>query len=277
MAHRLADDEGGPAPGNLTNMNGASAGPAGDQAVVREVVARLDSTLAASSARVELRFAGEDLGPGPEEFPPARDDHDPGLVERLVVSAAKLAWERVAAEKWRAFVRDLEAPLVFAGFAEPLARRYQVSDGKQATVYIGGQYYSGSPGVSLRVGHRHRSAPSYRNDPLAWLRLLRGVTEARYAGEETLRGTPCRMVILSKVVRELRPARGPALTEEEDNPAEFTVWFDEHHVRQIQTDVFSGDNRKAGTKILELWDFGVPVVSLDWTRFPGRPGQAQSP
>jgi hypothetical protein len=272
MAHRLADDEGGPAPGNLTNMNGASAGPAGDQAVVREVVARLDSTLAASSARVELRFAGEDLGPGPEEFPPARVDHDPGLVERLVVSAAKLAWERVAAEKWRAFVRGLEAPLVAAGFAEPLARRYQVSDGKQATVYTGGQYYSGSPGVSLRVGHRHRSAPSYRNDPLAWLRLLRGVTEARYAGEETLRGTPCRVVILSKVVRELRPARGPALTAEEDNPAEFTVWFDEHHVRQIQTDVFSGDNRKAGTKTLELWDFGVPVDSLDWTRFPGRPG-----
>jgi hypothetical protein len=104
---------------------------------------------------------------------------------------------------------------------------------------------------------------------------MRGVTEARYAGEETLRGTPCRMVMLSKVVRELRPARGPALTEEEDNPAEFTVWFDEHHVRQIRTDVFSGDNRKAGTVTPELWDFGVPVDSLDWTRFPGRPGQAQ--
>jgi hypothetical protein len=142
-------------------------------------------------------------------------------------------------------------------------------------VYAGGQYYSGSPGESLREGHRHRSAPSYRNDPLAWLRLLRGVTEARYAGEETLRGTPCRMVILSKVVRELRPASRPAITEEEDNPAEFTVWFDEHHVRQIQTDVFSGDNRKEGTVTLELWDFGVPVDSLDWTRFPGRPGPAQ--
>ena len=76
-------------------------GPAGDQAVVREVVARLDRTLAASSARVALRFVGEDLGPGLQELPPAREDHDPGLVERLVVSAAKFAWERVAAYRVR--------------------------------------------------------------------------------------------------------------------------------------------------------------------------------
>jgi hypothetical protein len=93
------------------------------------------------------------------------------------------------------------------------------------------------------------------------------------SGEETLRGTPCRTVILSKVVRELRPVRSPALSEEEDDPAEFTVWIDERHVRQIQTDAFafafSGDNRKVGTNTLELRDFGVPVDSLDWTRFPG--------
>jgi len=75
--------------------------PAGDQALVREVVARLDRTLAASSARVALRFVGEDLGPGLQELPPAREDHDPGLVERLVVSAAKFAWERVAAYRVR--------------------------------------------------------------------------------------------------------------------------------------------------------------------------------
>jgi len=53
--------------------------------------------------------------------------------------------------------------------------------------------------------------------------------------------------------------------EKEDNPAEFTVWIDEHHVRQIETDVFFSRNRSLGTKILELWDFGVPVGSLDWT------------
>ena len=246
-------------------------GPAGDQAVVREVIARLDRTLAASSVRVELRFAGEDLDPGPEELPPVSVDHDPGLVERLVVRAATLAWERVAAEKWRALLRYLEEPVVDAGFAEPAVRRYQVSNGREATVYVGGQHYSGSPGESLREGFRHRSAPSYRNDPLAWLRLMRGVTEARHTGEETLRGTPCQTVMLSKVVQELRPARSPAISEGEDNPAEFTLWIDERHVRQIQTDVFSGDNRKAGTKTLELWDFGVPVDSLDWTRFPGRP------
>jgi hypothetical protein len=94
------------------NVASVGAGPAGDEALVREVVARLDSTLAASSARVELRFVGEDLRPGIEDFPPAREDHAPGLVERLFSRAAKLAWERVAAEKWRALLRYLEAPLV---------------------------------------------------------------------------------------------------------------------------------------------------------------------
>lgn len=252
----------------------AGPGPAGDQAVVREVIARLDSTLAAASARVELRFGGEDPPPGIADLPPGREDHAPGPVGRLVASAVRLAWERLAAEKFRAWWHDLQASLVYAGFAEPAAGRYQVSNGKDATVYTGGQHYTGSPGQPLREGRHSASVPSYRNDPLAWLRLLRGVTEARYTGEETLRGTPCRTVLLSKVVRELRLASRPAISEEEDNPAEFTVWLDEHHVRQIETDLSSPGDRGSVTKILELWDFGVPVDSLDWTRFPGRPGFA---
>ena len=173
-------------------------GPAGDQAVVREVIARLDSTLAAPSARVELRSGFDDLIPPSRLLPP----EDQPLPE----------------------------------------------------------------------GRQDAAAPRYR-DPLAWLRLLRGVTEARYAGEETLRGTPCRKVILSKVLRELRPARAASQEDEkEDNPAEFMAWIDGHHVRQLETDVFLSGNRSLGTEILELWDFGVPVDSLDWTRFPGRPG-----
>jgi hypothetical protein len=83
----------------------AGTGPAGDQAVVREVIARLDSTLAAPSARIELRYGREDL-------PPGSGDHYPGRVEQLVSSAARLAWEYVAPEKFRAWWRDLDASLV---------------------------------------------------------------------------------------------------------------------------------------------------------------------
>jgi hypothetical protein len=247
-------------------------GPAGDQAVVREFIARLDGTLAASSARVELRSGFDDLIPPSHLLPP--EDHDPGRVEQLVTSAARLAWNHAVPDKWRVWWREMEASLITAGFAEPAAGRYQVSNGKSATVCTGGQHYTGSPGQPLHEGRQDDAAPQYR-DPLAWLRLLRGVTEARYAGEETLRGTPCRKVILSKVLREMRPASAVSQEDEkEDNPAEFTVWIDEHHVRQLETDIFFSRNRSLGTEILELWDFGVPVDSLDWTRFPGRPGQA---
>jgi hypothetical protein len=71
----------------------------------------------------------------------------------------------------------------------------------------------------------------------------------------------------------MRPARAVSQEDEkEDNPAEFTAWIDEHYVRRLETDVFLSRNRSLGTEILELWDFGVPVDSLDWTIFPGRPG-----
>jgi hypothetical protein len=242
-----------------------SPGPAGDQAAVREFIARLDRTLAASSAGVELRYGGEDLVPPSHLLPP--EDHDHGRVERLVTSAARLAWKHAVPDKWR----EMEASLVTAGFAEPAAGRYQVSNGKSATVCTGGQHYTGSPGQPLPEGRQDAAAPQYR-DPLAWLRLLRGVTEARYTGKETLRGTPCRTVLLSKVLRELRPAWAVSQDDEkEDNPAEFTAWIDEHHVRQLETDASFAGNRSWGTQILELWHFGVPVDSLDWIRFPGRP------
>ena len=246
-----------------------STGPAGGQAAVREVIARLDSTLAEASVRVELRSGFDDLIPPSRLLPP--EDHDPGRAERLVTGAARLAWKHAVPDKWRERWREMEASLVTAGFAEPAVGRYQVSNGKFATVCTGGQHYTGSPGQPLPAGRQDAAAPQYR-DPLAWLRLLRGVTEARYAGEETLRGTPCRKVVLSKVLREMRPARAASQEDEkEDNPAEFTAWIDEHHVRQLETDIFLSGNRSLGTEILELWDFGVAVDSLDWTRFPGRP------
>jgi hypothetical protein len=78
------------------------------------------------------------------------------------------------------------------------------------------------------------------------------VTDAWYTGEETLRGTVCRSAA----------ARAGS--------AELSVWIDDEHVRRIQIeDRASGESSSAGKKLtLELWDFGVPVDSLDWSRLP---------
>jgi hypothetical protein len=51
---------------------------------------------------------------------------------------------------------------------------------------------------------------------------------------------------------------------------EFTVWIDGKHVRRFQT-VERGSGRYARatkTETVELWDFGVPVDELDWSRLP---------
>jgi len=59
--------------------------------------------------------------------------------------------------------------------------------------------------------------------------------EARYAGGETLRGTPCRKVVLSKILLEMGKARPRLAASAKEDPAEFTVWIDEEHIRQVTT------------------------------------------
>ena len=51
---------------------------------------------------------------------------------------------------------------------------------------------------------------------------------------------------------------------------EFTVWIDDERIRRFQA-VERGSGRSAlvtKTETVELWDFGVPVDSLDWSRLP---------
>jgi hypothetical protein len=87
------------------------------------------------------------------------------------------------------------------------------------------------------------------------------VTDARYAGDEVLRGTTCRKIVVDA------------------DPAETTIWIDQEHVRRIQTLHVYPDGSGSATLTTELWDFGVPVASVDWSRFPAgteedpRPGE----
>lgn len=79
------------------------------------------------------------------------------------------------------------------------------------------------------------------------------MTQARYTGEETLRGSPCRTAAVQ--------AGSDA----------YTVWIDDEHVRQIQNERH-GRWRRGGswtvTTTFELWDLGVQADSLDWSHFP---------
>jgi hypothetical protein len=112
--------------------------------------------------------------------------------------------------------------------------------------------FGGPSGALLRANNRVRRALPPEDDPLELLRLLRDVTRARYSGAESLRGTPCDAVAVLA------------------GSAELTVWIDDEHVRRIQSEWRGPGPRRGGSVTLafELWDFGVPVGSLDWSRLP---------
>jgi hypothetical protein len=82
------------------------------------------------------------------------------------------------------------------------------------------------------------------------------VTAARYAGEETVREARCRKIAVTVG----------------GTPAVLTVWVDGEHVRQIQAVTATKVKRIAVTVVAttmvtaQLWDFGVPVDSMDWRR-----------
>jgi hypothetical protein len=140
------------------------------------------------------------------------------------------------------------------GFAEPAAGRYQVDYGGYAQLYADGRLWGGPSGAPLRAGNRGRAAEPASDDLLGLLRLLRGVTQARYAGEETLRGVPCRTAAVQA------------------GSDVYLVWIDGEHVRQIQHER-DGSSRCGGSRTVtvttfELWDFGARADPLDWSHFP---------
>jgi hypothetical protein len=90
------------------------------------------------------------------------------------------------------------------------------------------------------------------SEPLELLRRLRDVTDARPAGHEAVRGTPCRVVAV----------RAGSL--------ELTVWIDDEHVRRIQSE-WNVPGEHASVSVLRafgLWDFGAEDDPADWTRLP---------
>jgi hypothetical protein len=222
--------------------------PADDAAVVRSIIACVATTLAEPSARMEFRTDWE--------FAARPGRRSPGLAGRLVRRAARAAWARVAPDTDIASLRETFAHQVAVGYLEPARDRYQMNSGAYAEMRVDGTHFGGLPGAPVQRRHQSRAGAGGPEEPLELLQLLQAATGARLTGEETLHGTACRLAAVTA------------------DSAELTVWADDEHIRRIQrVDSVPGEQGSTTKSLtLDLWDFGVPVDELDWSRLPSFAG-----
>jgi hypothetical protein len=219
-----------------------AAPPGGDAETIRQVIARAEATLAAPSARIEWRIDTDVTHP---DRPRRRR---PGLVARL----ASTAWKRVASGVDVADLREAFRHQHGEGFLEPAAGRYQVDYRAYAELRADGRRYAGLSGSPLGPRYRDDRPREAHDDPLGLLEMVRAGTAARPAGTGAVRGTTCREVTVLS------------------GSAELTVWIDDDHIRRVRYTESASSRWTAVAKswTLELWDFGVPADSLDWSRLP---------
>jgi hypothetical protein len=223
---------------------------AADEAAARdEVITRLETTLAASSARFEVR---KEMTADPGTSP-AQDRRRHGPLRRLADSAAKTAWDHIMPEQARTRLRTA-GPGMARGIIEPSARRFQRHQVEWDPGMLALTMFVSRPRQGLdSVPDAHVE----KEDPLELLIRLRSVTAARYAGDETVRDARCRKITVTV----------------SGTTAEWTVWADDEHVRQIRA-VTPATERGVVTMLVtttvtaQLWDFGVPVDSADWPPLP---------
>ncbi len=105
---------------------------------------------------------------------------------------------------------------------------------------------------------------------MLWLlRLLPGTTDASREGTQTLHGTVCEKLAARVDMARASAASGEGLRSpaaehfEELRALPVTVWIDAEHVRRIRI-----EHHESRRLTLELWEFGVPVDELDWSRLP---------
>jgi hypothetical protein len=223
-----------------------------------EVITRVEATLAAASARVEVRKEITTT--------PAQDPRGP--FRRLADAAARAAWDHAVPERARTRLRTVSSGTA-TGIIEPSSGRFLYTRVKEDL---------SGPGLVMAFGllDLDRTPNAYRacgENPLELLTRLRSVTSARYEEEETVRGARCRKAAVTV----------------SGTTAGLTVWADDEHVRQIQAVIPRRAERLVVTVVVttivtaQLWDFGVPADSINWALvpppgsargFPGFPGQA---
>jgi hypothetical protein len=110
-------------------------------------------------------------------------------------------------------LRETFTHQVADGFLEPAAGRYQLDFGGYAVMCVDGRQFAGRPETLLQASYRQRRPPTGRYEPLGLLMPLQGTTDAQPVRDETVRGTPCRMVAV------------------QTGPPELTAWIDDQHAQ----------------------------------------------
>ena len=239
---------------------------AGGAEAAREVVACAERTLTAPSVRIELyrefRF-GQAKRPRPAGWR--------GDVLRLADKASELLVDT----GWRLATRREASgglklgQMVGEGVAEPARGRYMINFGSSAQLHAGGKTFSGRSGRSVEAVHAWSGQQVGEVLWLLW--LLLGTTDAGLDGTETIRGTACRKLAVHADLERASNAGGEGLRPppvkrfEELRALPVTVWIDGQHVRRVR---FEQGSPAWQISALDLWEFGVPVGELDWSRLP---------
>jgi hypothetical protein len=183
------------------------------------------------------------------------------------------AYRRRVAPDREATDRPKFGRLVGVGIAEPANGRYMIDYGSYAEIHTGGETRGGRSGRPVQ-----EFPPAARKEPVVgdvlWLlRVLRGATEASFVGPDTVRGTACRRFDAYVDLERASAAVDDGLAAPQVSRFEqlralpLTVWIDSTHVRRVE---FEQLGRASVRRVLELWDFGVAVDDLDWSRLPQR-------
>jgi hypothetical protein len=224
------------------------------------VSACVQRTLDAPSVRVRYRY---DL-----ELPGVTDE------DRRQARGLRGLWRRGVGNFFNLLMHS-----AFAGFAEPAAGQYLVEHRGYAQLFADGRLYRGRAGRPLTALTPERPGDADVDRNLFWpLWVLSGATGARFDGSET----PGRRYIVQADLDQAAAARN--LTGDwpvhfvkdppPPHPPAFTVWTDGQYVRGVRfakqagNDITSDLDGYGALTQLELWDFGVSVAHLDWSRLP---------
>jgi hypothetical protein len=154
---------------------------------------------------------------------------------------------------------DGEGVVDFAG------RRYLIDYGAYAVLYARDKEWSGRSGRELFTLEPDLDVVPR---PLWLLDLLAGVTSARDLGPDEVRGARCRHLAATADLGKassLMPGglTPPSVRRFEDLLAlPVEVWLDESNLSRVRFVA------KDHVETLELWDHGVSLDHLDWTRLP---------